>query len=212
MRISLIISLGLHAAIAASLAMVQPVMADGFDLIVQAPGGGKGKPGGGGDSDEETGATGTLQTWMNGEIQGAWDAGYLGQSVTITVVDDFNSSWGYYGDLGNGTELLRHGEWTLMEASMIAPGATMVADEFTRGGSVKLADGFNVLNLSYGIYATTGYDVDQLLFGKQESSIISYAENGQAVISKAAGNDAVAVGTGNSDNLEDYLATALIGA
>jgi subtilisin family serine protease len=212
MRISLIISLGLHAAIAASLAMVQPVMADGFDLIVQAPGGGKGKPGGGGDSDEETGATGTLQTWMNGEIQGAWDAGYLGQSVTITVVEDFNSSWGYYGDLGNGTELLRHGEWTLMEASMIAPGATMVADEFTRGGSVKLADGFNVLNLSYGIYATTGYDVDQLLFGKQESSIISYAENGQAVISKAAGNDAVAVGTGNSDNLEDYLATALIGA
>ncbi len=88
----------------------------------------------------------------------------------------------------------------------------MVEDDYSRGGKVKLADGFNVLNLSYGMYATTGYNVDQLLWGQQEASIISYAENGQAVVSKAAGNDSVAVGSGNSDGLEDYLATALIGA
>ena len=48
-----------------------------------------------------------------------------------------------------------------------------------------------MLNLSYGMYATTGYNVDQLLWSQQEASIISY-ENGQAVIS-AAGNDSVAL-------------------
>jgi len=149
--------------------------------------------------------------WMHSEIEGAWGGGYLGQGVTITVVDDFNSPYDYWGNLENSLDLLRHGEWTLLQAGLIAPSATMVADEFSRGGGVRLASGFNVLNLSYGIYAATGYNVDQLLFGRQEASIISYAENGDAVISKAAGNDATAVGTGNSDGLEDYLATALIG-
>ena len=150
--------------------------------------------------------------WMHSEIEGAWGGGYLGQGVTITVVDDFNSPYGYWGNLENSLELLRHGEWTLLQAGLIAPSATMVADEFSRGGGVKLASGFNVLNLSYGIYAATDYNVDQLLFGRQEASIIEYAKNGDAVISKAAGNDGIAVGTGNSAGKEDYLATALIGA
>ena len=173
-------------------ALVQPVLAHDLDLVVQAPSGVPGKPGGGGGGSARTPI---YYNWMHAE-----------------VVDDFNSRYGYWGNLENSQELLRHGEWTLLQASLIAPSATMVEDDFSRGGKVKLANGFNVLNPNYGMYATTGYNVDQLLWGQQEASIISYAKNGQAVFSKAAGNDAVAIGTGNSDGLEDYLATALIGA
>ena len=214
--------LGLIAAIVASTALVQPVLAHDLDLVVQARGGATGKPGGGGGGGgEDDGGGGSTRTpiyynWMHSDLPGAWNIGtgneYLGQGATITVVDDFSSRYGYWGNLENSQQLLRHGEWTLLEASLIAPSATMAEDDYSRGGKVKLANGFNVLNLSYGMYATTGYNVDQLLWSQQEASIISYAENGQAVISKAAGNDSVAVGTGNSDGLEDYLATALIGA
>ena len=153
---------------------------------------------------------------MHSEVLGAWNLNnkgepeYLGQGVTITVVDDFNSLDAFFGNLAGMTEPNLHGEWTLMQAGLIAPSATMVADEFTTGRRVKLADGFNVLNLSYGMYALSGYG--RILWGSQEASIISYAEKGQAVISKAAGNDAVAVGTATGSGLLDYLARDLIGA
>ena len=42
--------------------------------------------------------------------------------------------------------------------------------------------------------------------------MINYAKNGNAVISKAAGNDAVQVGTANSSGEIDYLNVALKGA
>lgn len=156
--------------------------------------------------------SGTYYSWMNSDIQSAWDGGYVGQGVTITVVDDFGSASSFGGNLGDGGLTLRHGEWTLKQAGMIAPGATMIADDFYSGDTVALAPGFNVLNLSYGMYANAIYDVSQIGWGAQEASIISYAQNGQAVISKAAGNDAVVVGGTNSDGNEDFLATALIGA
>ncbi|MGR3291080.1 MAG: S8 family serine peptidase, partial [Paracoccaceae bacterium] len=114
---------------------------------------------------------------------------------------------------------LLHGEWTLLEANLIAPSAQMKAHEFTSGSRVRLAKGFNVLNLSYGMYAKEGYS--RIIWSGQESSIISYAESGKAVISKAAGNDAVAIG-GSVDAYDifgnylykvvDYLARDLIGA
>jgi subtilisin family serine protease len=203
-------SLGLMVAMASSFGTVQLVQAESADTTVQAKGGKKGPPGGSGD--DGTAAGGTYFSWMNSDIESAWTDGYLGQGTTITVVDDFRSNWGYYGDLGEGTELLRHGEWTYKQASMIAPGATMRSKDFSRGSRVKLASGFNVLNLSYGMYANSAYSLDQLLWSAQESSIISYAENGAAVISKAAGNDGIDIGGTNSDGNEDFLATALVGA
>ena len=149
-------------------------------------------------------------SWMSPEVSGAWGGGFLGQKTTITVVDDFKSPWGYYGDLTGTTQLLRHGEWTRLEASLIAPSATIKSKDFSlTNTAVSLSSGLNVLNLSYGMFAKAGYT--SVRWGRQESSIISYATNGKAVISKAAGNDSVAVGGVNSDGQQDYLNLALVG-
>jgi subtilisin family serine protease len=153
-----------------------------------------------------------VQAWMSSEVGDAWAAGYKGAGVTITVVDDFRSNQGLYGNLGQGTQLLRHGEWTLKEASMIAPSATLRTQDFNSGTTVALNRGLNALNLSYGMYAPAGYTASQIGWSAQESSIINYAQNGKAVISKAAGNDAVAVGAANASGNVDYLNVALKGA
>lgn len=152
-----------------------------------------------------------LQAWMSPEVGAAWNQGFKGQGVTLTVVDDFKSRSGYYGNLGSGRQLLRHGEWTLKEASMIAPSATLQIQDFTSGSTVKLNSGMNVVNLSYAMYAAAGYSASQIGWSAQEKSIINYATNGTAVISKAAGNDAVAVGATNSSGKVDYLNLALKG-
>lgn len=152
------------------------------------------------------------QGWMSPEISDAWALGYKGQGTTITVVDDFSSRNYLSGNLGNGTQTLRHGEWTRMEAGMIAPSATMVSKDFASGTKVALAaTGLNVLNLSYGMYASSKYTLSQIGWSVQESSIISYATNGSAVVVKAAGNDAVAVGAVNSAANIDFLDQALVG-
>lgn len=153
----------------------------------------------------------TVQPWMSPEIGEAWSSGYKGQGVTVTVVDDFKSQSRFYGDLNGATQLLRHGQWTLLEASLIAPSATFKTKEFsTTGTKVALARGLNVLNLSYGMYAAAGYS--SIRWGAQENSIISYAKNGQAVISKAAGNDGVVIGGVNASGNVDYLNNSLKGA
>lgn len=154
----------------------------------------------------------TLRSWMHGDLASAWAAGFRGQGVTITVVDDFSSNSRYSGNLGTGKQSLRHGEWTRLEASMVAPSATMASHDFNSGRSVALArNRLNVLNLSYGMMAQAGYTASQIRWSAQENSIITYARNGSAVISKAAGNDAVAVGTANRSGNVDYLNLALAG-
>lgn len=149
--------------------------------------------------------------WMSKEVGTAWDKGYKGQGVTITVVDDFSSASVFNGKLGANTQRLRHGQWTSMEAGMIAPLAGVVNKNYTSGTAVGLNKGLNVLNLSYGLMAPAGYSANQIRWSAQESSIINYAKNGSAVISKAAGNDGVAVLGRNARGLGDYLNLALRG-
>lgn len=174
-------------------------------------GNGKGNGGGGGGGGGGGSSLPTLYDWMSPEIAEAWSQGFQGQGSRITVVDDFSSNWGYYGDLGTGTQLLRHGEWVMLEAEMIAPSARFEAHDFYSGRSVGLRRRhLNTLNLSYGMYAADGYS--SVRWGQQENSIISYAVNGDAVVVKAAGNDGVAVGAANQDGLVDYLNRDLIGA
>ena len=152
-----------------------------------------------------------LQPWMSPEIRGAWDQGFFGQNTTITVIDDFGSAQRIRGNLGTGVQSLRHGEWTALEAQMIAPRATMVAHGFQSGRAVALRPGLNTLNLSYGMMARAGYSPAQIRWGAQEGSIISHARRGAAVVVKAAGNDAVAVGAANRQGQVDYLNSALVG-
>ncbi|WP_192177385.1 S8 family serine peptidase [Mesorhizobium amorphae] len=151
-----------------------------------------------------------IQSWMSPDVGAAWAKGYKGKGVTITVVDDFSSSSRFSGNFGLGVQYQRHGEWTREEASMIAPSATIRSKDFSTGSAVKLATGLNVLNLSYGMYAPQGYSTSQIGWAPEEASIISYATKGSAVVSKAAGNDSVAVG-GVTDGQQDYLDLALVG-
>lgn len=150
-----------------------------------------------------------VRSWMNPEIGEAWSLGYKGQKTSITVIDDFSSSSRFSGILGSTTQTLRHGEWTRLEASMIAPSATMYAHDFSNSKAVTLRSGFNTLNLSYGMFAKDGYT--SIRWSNRESSIISYARDGKAVVVKAAGNDAVAVGAANKDGQVDYLNRDLTG-
>ncbi|MGX5826945.1 S8 family serine peptidase [Mesorhizobium sp. 43Arga] len=154
--------------------------------------------------------TPTVQRWMSPDVGAAWAAGYRGKGVTITIVDDFSSTSRFSGNFGVGVQTQRHGEWTREEAGMIAPLASIRSKDFSTGSAVGLAPGLNVLNLSYGMYARAGYSANQIGWAPEEASIISYATRGTAVVSKAAGNDSVAVG-GVRNGRQDYLDLALIG-
>jgi subtilisin family serine protease len=153
----------------------------------------------------------TLQPWMSSELSNAWAAGYKGAGVNVIVVDDFKSRDYFSGKLSNATQRLRHGEWTLLEASLLAPAATFQNKDFgSTNTKVSLVRGLNVINLSYGMYAPPSNLA--MRWGAQESSIIGYAVNGQALISKAAGNDSVVIGAVNSQGNIDYLNKSLRGA
>ena len=150
----------------------------------------------------------TVQSWMSPEVGDAWRQNYKGSGVTITVVDDFRSNSRFSGNLGYGVANMRHGEWTYNEALMIAPAATMRADDFNTAGAVALNRGLNVLNLSYGMYIAPNV---AFRWGSQEQSIVNYATNGNAVISKAAGNDAIAINSMNQNGQIDALNYSLRG-
>jgi len=154
----------------------------------------------------------TLQPWMSPEVSNAWSAGYKGQNTTITFVDDIQSNTKYYGNFNGTRQYQQHGKWTSEESNLIAPSATIQVQDFSNNGSVSLASrGLNVVNLSYAMYARTGYSLNQLSWANREGSVISYANSGAAVISKAAGNDyGTAVGKGNGQGQTDYFNTALI--
>jgi hypothetical protein len=155
-------------------------------------------------------ATLSLKSWMHPEIAEAWAAGYRGQFSRITVVDDFRSASRSFGNFGTGTRNLRHGEWTLMQAKMVAPRAASVKHDFTNRRAVGLkGNALDVLNLSYGMVGPAGFA--GVIWDARETSIISYAALGRAVVVKAAGNDAIAVNTPTGDGRFDYLNRDLIG-
>lgn len=150
--------------------------------------------------------------WMSPEVAAAWQQGYRGQGVTITVVDDFSSASKFSGNMGLGSQNQRHGQWTLQEAGMVAPSASLATHDFgSNGGTVRLKSGLNVLNLSYALYGPAGYSLYQVGWTMRERSIIGYATSGLAVVAKAAGNDAVAIGSASSSGTMDYLNLALKG-
>lgn len=155
----------------------------------------------------------TAQNWMSPDVQSAWNQGYKGQGTTITVIDDYTSNSKFSGNFGTGTKTQRHGDFTLLEASMVAPSASMRAMDFGNTGRVGLASGsLNILNASYGMYAANGYANNRINWTAREASIISYAMSGAAVVVKAAGNDSVAVTGVNAAGNADYLNRALVGA
>ncbi|WFU06781.1 S8/S53 family peptidase (plasmid) [Rhizobium sp. CB3171] len=143
--------------------------------------------------------------WMGPDIGQAWASGYTGSGVSITIVDDFRSSEVIDGDLGLGPQRQRHGEWVFDAAGMVAPGANMFRNEYAQPTSIALQDGLNVFNLSYA-------HLEPVARSSLQQSIVDAALAGDAVFTKAAGNDAAPVGTVNSAGDFDYLAASLMGA
>jgi subtilisin family serine protease len=88
----------------------------------------------------------------------------------------------------------------------------MATRDYLSGQTVPVArSGLNVINLSYAMFAVAGYTADQITWTPQESSVIGYANTGRAVIVKAAGNDAIAIGQGNVAGNTDYLNLSMVG-
>lgn len=172
-------------------------------LLLACQGGGDSS--GGGSSTR----TGTFFSWMHSEIQSAWAQGFLGQGVNIKVVDTYQGNL-LNGNLGNGWQSLTHGDWTKQEVTFIAPQSDIEGIDYSMTASVALDPGLNVLNLSFGMVAAPGANIQ---WDNQMNSIIQYAQNGNAVVVKSAGNDyGAAVGAVDSNNNVDYLGLALIGA
>ena len=156
-------------------------------------------------------STATGSAWMHPDVPAAWAKGYRGRGANITLVDNFGTSYRLRGTMSGRSETFAHGGWTRKQVSMVALDARTFAHDFSRGSTpVRLQSGFNVMNLSYGIfYRASKGDVD---WKAQESSLISYAKSGAAVVVKAAGNDGVALNTANAAGRIDLLSRDLIGA
>lgn len=152
-------------------------------------------------------------TWQSSEVKAAFDAGYTGQGTRITVVDQYGATAQQLTGrmLAAGQQRQSHGYWTSEEANLTAPGSTVVRQQFGTGAPILLApNGLNVINASYGMLATFG--MTNVRLGGTETSMVNYAKNGQAVVVKAAGNDAVNMLTRNNNGLNDYLSANLKGA
>jgi len=156
-------------------------------------------------------STPPVQSWMSSDIGTAWSQGYRGKGATVTVIDDFTSSDYLVGRLSGAWTVGTHGTMTYLQSALVAPEATFRIRDFSNTRSVALAKGFNVINLSYGMFAEAGYDVGNIWWGAREGSVINHARTGNALVVKAAGNDGVAVGTATAFGDQDYLGSALIG-
>lgn len=122
------------------------------------------------------------QAWLyqSPEVWAAWQQGYQGQNTVINIHDDFTTVDGF-----------NHGSWTSWFAATTAPSASVVGHQYGGQAIVGITPNkLNIFNLSYGMYSTGGSGT----YVASTEAIIGYAQKGQAVIAKAAGNDAVPVG------------------
>ena len=187
-------------------------------------GGGGGKPGGNDGGDP---ATGVWENWMADDVEAAWNYGggsYLGQNVTITVVDDFTSRDKIVGVLNGKITRKLHGDWTKHMASATAPAATMNEHDFNLTTGFSLSSGFDVINASYGaLYSNDPGSPDYFNgLDAQEQTLVDAAADTSAngaVVAKSAGNAGKVIGSaldaddygGGYEGWQDQLSLALIG-
>ena len=150
--------------------------------------------------------------WMSPDVQAAWQQRYLGQGRNITVVDEFRSGSPFTGNLQGFNQTLRHGDWTALQAGMIAPGATLRQQDFANYLPLRLYSGLNVINMSYGIMFNKNVPISIASLSPREASIASYAKQGQAVAVKSAGNDGVNMGSVTAAGTVDQLSRLLRGS
>lgn len=154
----------------------------------------------------------TFQSWMHEDVQAAWDAGFTGQNTNIIVVDDFNSRSRIRGDMGTGRTRKTHGGWTATQAGMIATSATLNQVDWSASSFTLDAANLNIVNASYGMTSASLPDASNLVFGGVTDTVLDAAHIGTAVVTKAAGNDGVAVLDASSAGYYDLINHGLLGS
>ena len=152
--------------------------------------------------------------WMSPEVGLAWRSGYRGQRTTITVLDNFGSNNKFEGNLTGKVQTLTHGEWTSLQARLVAPKADLRVVGFNKDVSLS-SSGLNVINYSAGVVLRSGLSYETASqFRPDLKTLVDAATKGSAVIAYAIGNDAVgALSPLNSGgvNLTDYTSLHLRG-
>ena len=136
--------------------------------------------------------TGTLPpffAWMSRDVQEAWRAGFFGQGTRVTVVDDYQTTDTLTGNFGTGQLTQRHGDFTRLQASLIAPQANIATVDVSQTSPLILSSGLNILNLSYSLPSS----VRTTNLGAFQQSISDHGNFGRAVVVKSAGNNSVAI-------------------
>lgn len=158
------------------------------------------------------GSAPTPLPWMSPEVGAAWQLGYRGRGTRLTIIDGFDSNYSS-GNIGTGSRNRAHGDWVTGFAAGIAPGANVARfDYYSDDYGLPLArGGLNVLNLSYSVNWRAGVPVSAVPFAALERDVISYAQNGDAVVVKAAGNDGITLTGTDIFRNYDALNAALLG-
>ncbi|MDA8553344.1 S8 family serine peptidase [Alphaproteobacteria bacterium] len=154
----------------------------------------------------------TFQSWMHADVQAAWDAGFTGQNTNLIIVDDFNSRSRFRANLGTGRTRKTHGGWTAAQAGMIATSATLNQVDWGASSFDLAADKLNVANASYGMMTAVLPDAADLSLGGVSDTLTTAAQSGLAVVTKAAGNDGVAVLNASAEGYYDVLNHSLLGS
>lgn len=153
--------------------------------------------------------------WMHQDVRSAWSQGYKGQGVNIIVSDLYTTQMvngslyarnQYYND--------RHGNWTSLQARLVAPSATIIRQQAGTTGLTFDKTRLNVVNTSYGYFASAGSSVASAYsrFAATEKSIVDATRSGQIVGVFAAGNDNVSINAANRRGQVNYLTQAVTGA
>lgn len=143
--------------------------------------------------------------WMHNDVPSAWQDGFRGHGVRITVVDQYRGpcSEGY---VTGQVECRTHGGWTALLANMTAPNARMIQHRLQDGAVSLGKNRLDVLSLSYGRFTKVR--------GRRDNSIVAAARKGDAVVVKMAGNfgnDIDRAYLWNGQPTIDYLNRSLAG-
>lgn len=175
-------------------------------------GNGGGNGGNGGTNGGNGGGSPLYFSWMDSDVQEAYDQGLTGAGSHLIILDNFGGAT-YEGQMDGiaatgstpeslTTQSLTHGGWTSLQANLVAPGATSV-DVDQPGGrgrdrSGVISDHYSssaalqVVNLSFGLFDPVGTVVDgNYSFGTTIwDSLTDEAWNptSDAIFVKAAGN------------------------
>lgn len=124
----------------------------------------------------------TRYQYQSPEVWSAWGQGYQGQGTVIAIHDDFATS-----NLGGSS----HGALVAFISQTTAPQANIVGHQGDGQAIIGItANKLNIFNLSYGYFTPRGSGT----YVASTEAILRYAQRGQAVVVKSAGNSSIPVG------------------